>query len=250
MTLSSYDLKAFYYTRLGRVARRIINQRIAEIWSNCNGDRVMGTGYATPFLQQFSSSSERCFAIMPENAGAHHWPLGNDSKNLSALCDSARLPIETNSIDRVLMIHDLEHCDDISATLSEIWRVLKSNGRALVIVPNRSGFWARSDKTPFGQGRPFSNFQLCNLLRDHQFVHERTAEALFMPTSAYPPFLKLANTFETIGKTAFPLLAGVHMVEVSKQVYARADRGSGSAIVTGAKRGIIPRPVTSSKISS
>lgn len=246
MTISSYDLKAFYNSRLGRAARRTLNNRIAEIWPECKAMRVMGCGYAIPYLRGLEIGAERVFALMPATAGAHHWPTTSNAQNLVALSEQAELPIETNSIDRVILVHDLEHCEFINQNLAEIWRVMKSSGRLMVIVPNRSGFWARSDKTPFGQGRPFSASQLCNLLRDNEFVHERTEEALFMPPTAYPPFLKLANTFEKIGKTAFPLLAGVHMVEASKQLYARADKGSGSAIVTRGKR-VFPKPAVSNR---
>jgi len=247
MTISSYDLKAFYNTRLGRAARRILNNRISEIWPECKEMRVMGCGYALPYLRGFEKEAERVFAMMPASAGAHHWPSTSGAKNLVALSEQSELPIETNSVDRVILVHDLEHSEFINQNLAEIWRVMKSNGRVLVIVPNRSGFWARSDKTPFGQGRPFSTSQLCNLLRDNQFIHERTEEALFMPPIAYPPLLKLSNTFEKIGKTAFPIVAGVHMVEASKQLYARADKGSGSAIVTRGRRSILPKPIVSNR---
>ena len=173
MPVSAYDFKAFYNTRLGRMTRRVLRDRIAEIWPDCNGLRVMGCGYAVPYLKQLSKDSERCFALMPAGAGADHWPDKAGMKNLVALSEQSEIPIETNSVDRVLMIHDLEHCEFLDPNLSEIWRVLKSNGRLLVIAPNRSGFWSRSDKNPFGQGRPFSVSQLCNLLSENQFVHDR-----------------------------------------------------------------------------
>ena len=38
--------------------------------------------------------------------------------------------------------------------LRECWRVLRDDGRLLVVVPNRLGSWALFDHTPFGQGRP------------------------------------------------------------------------------------------------
>lgn len=245
--MSSYDLKAFYNTRLGRAARRIINDRISEIWEDCKGMRVMGCGYAVPYLRNLMPGAERCFAIMHAHSGVHHWPSTSNAQNLVALSDQFDLPIETNSIDRVIIIHDLEHSEHINQNLAEIWRGLKSSGRVIVIVPNRSGFWARSDKNPFGQGRPFSTNQLCKLLRDNKFIHERTEEALFMPPLSYAPILRLAQTFENIGKTAFPIVSGVHIVEASKQLYARADKGSGSAIVTKAKRGLIPKPAISNR---
>ena len=246
MVASVYDFKDFYNTRLGRITRRILNARIAEIWSDCKGLRVMGVGYAVPFLRNFSNDTERTFVMMPAGAGVHHWPDRDGEKNLAALSEQYELPIETNSIDRVIMAHDLEHCEFLDSNLSEIWRVLKSNGRLLIIAPNRAGVWARSDKTPFGQGQPFSVAQLNNLLRDNQFVHERTEEALFMPPVTYPLILKFANLFEKIGRTAFPIVAGVHIIEVSKQLYARADKGSGSPVTERAKRILMPKPATSS----
>lgn len=242
MTISTYDLKTFYNTRLGRATRRIINMRINEIWDDCKGLRVMGCGYATPYLRELMPESERCFALMPANYGAHHWPTTSGAQNLLALSNRYELPIETNSIDRILIAHDLEHCEYISQNLAEVWRVLKSNGRVIVIAPNRSGLWARSDRTPFGQGRPFSTSQLCKLLKDSKFIHERTEEALFMPPTAYTPILRLAETFERIGKTAFPIVSGVHIVEASKQIYARVDKGSGSAVRAG---GLMPKPAVS-----
>lgn len=246
MPLSAYDFKAFYNTRLGRMAKRILRNRIAEIWPNCRGFRVVGCGYALPYLMPLSKDSERCIALMPEKGGAHHWPDNMDAKNLTLLADQSEIPLETNSVDRVIIVHDLEHCEILDPNLAEIYRILKSNGRLLVIAPNRSGFWARSDNNPFGQGRPFSTSQLCGLLRDNQFVHERTEEALFMPPMAYPPFLKLATTFESIGKTAFPIVAGVHIIEASKQLYARADKGSGNAVPVKS-RGIIPKPALNNR---
>jgi len=244
MTISTYDLKSFYNTRMGRAVRRTINARIAEIWGECKGLRVMGCGYATPYLRGLMPESERCFALMPSNYGAHHWPATSDSKNLVGLSNRYDLPIETNSIDRLLIVHDLEHCEYINENLAEIWRVLKSNGRVIVIVPNRSGLWARSDKNPFGQGRPFSTSQICKLLKEAKFIHERTEEALFMPPLSYTPILRLADTFERIGKTAFPIVSGVHIVEASKQLYARVDKGSGSPVRVG---GLIPKPAISSR---
>ncbi|MFK7838912.1 MAG: methyltransferase domain-containing protein [Bdellovibrionales bacterium] len=242
-----HDFQSFYNSRLGLTTKRILKDRICDIWGDCKSMRVMGCGYAVPYLKALMPDSERCFALMPAEHGAHFWAGQSNTRNLAALSDQYQLPIETNSVDRALVIHTLEHSEDINQSLSEIWRVLKSNGRILAIVPNRSGFWVRSDKNPFGQGRPFSTTQLCNLLRDNQFIHERTEEALFIPPTSYNPILKVAPTLERIGRNTIPFVAGVHIVEASKQLYARADRGSGSAVATQGKRRIVPKPAISSR---
>ena len=245
MSTTVDDLKNFYLTRLGRVTRRIIKARLDEVWPEeaCANMRVLGTGYAVPYLSAYQEKAECVFSLMPENTGAEAWPKCNHALSLAALSDPSALPIETNSIDRIVMMHDLEHCESINAALTEVWRILKSNGRLIVIAPNRSGFWARSDKTPFGQGRPFSTSQLKTLLYQNDFIHERTEEALFMPPLAYTPIFKFADTFERIGKTAFPIAAGIHIIEASKQLYAKADKGSGVAVNT--KRSAVPKPAIS-----
>ncbi len=230
MQTSVYDLKAFYDSKVGRIVRRILRERITEFWPDFNGMRVMGYGYASPYLRRFTDTAERTFAIMPQAQGAHHWPRHPGEKNLVALASEDALPIETESIDRILMVHALEYEGNIHPNLDEIWRVLKSTGRVLFIVPNRRGFWAHSEWSPFGQGTPFSVSQLCYYLKEHNFIHERTEEALFMPPVKSSMLLKSAGMIESLGKTLLPFAAGVHMVEVSKQLYATNNRGGGSKV--------------------
>lgn len=243
MYRSVYDLKGFYNSKIGRVVRRILQERIRDFWPETHGMRVMGCGYATPYLRLFLENSERVIAMMPVGQGAHHWPYNHpgDERNLVCLSEELELPIETGSVDRVLLIHNLEFAEHLQQNLHEIWRVLKSTGRLLVIVPNRSGFWARADWSPFGQGTPYSASQIIYYLKDNMFIHERTEEALFMPPVKFSLFLKSAGFFEKWGRKICPFTAGVHMVEATKQIYAKADPGGGSKVVVR-RRGAIPRP--------
>lgn len=237
---TAYDFKSFYNAREGRVIRRIIQTHILQIWDSVSGLNVLGCGYALPYLRMFKESGANVSAMLPASKGAHNWP--HDGDNLVFLSDARDLPIETNSVDRVIMIHDLESSENIDLKLQEIWRILKSNGRFLVIVPNRAGFWARRDWSPFGHGSPYSLGQINHHLRENLFVLEQSKEALFMPPLRYSFILKAASVFEKIGRY-MPLGAGLHMVEASKQLYARATPGSGSKVRAG---GIaMPKPVVS-----
>ncbi len=249
MYSSAYDLKAFYNTRTGRVVRRVLKDRIAEIWPDVKNLRLLGCGYATPYLRHYIDEAERVISLMPAGQGAHHWPQTADEKNLVCLSEQSEIPIETNSVDRILMIHDLEYCEFLQPNFEEIWRVLKSNGRLLVVVPNRNGFWSHAEWSPFGQGRPFSTSQLYQSLRDNLFTHERTEEALFMPPIQWSPVLKFASGFERIGKTAFPMVAGVHIVEASKQLYGRVDKGQGAKVKIRGRGIFVPKPAARSSTS-
>lgn len=49
--------------------------------------------------------------------------------------DIHNIPYEDNFFDRVICIQTLEHIDNVEQVVSEIWRVLKVNGMALITVP-------------------------------------------------------------------------------------------------------------------
>lgn len=237
--VSAYDLKTFYASRKGRLVRRLLTGHIRMIWPEVKGLRVAGLGYATPYLSSFQAEAERVAALMPARCGAHAWPEG--AGNLVCLSSESGWPLETGSIDRLLLVHSLEHSRRADELFEEAWRVLKGNGRMLVIVPNRLGLWARADWTPFGHGVPYTAGQVIHLLRDHCFVPERTESALFMPPFRSFLVLRSAYTVEAFGRFFFPGLAGVVMIEAGKQVYAGKGLRKREA-VPATESILIPKP--------
>ncbi|MGH1376541.1 MAG: class I SAM-dependent methyltransferase [Alphaproteobacteria bacterium] len=235
MYRSVYDLKTFYLSEIGQIVRDILLGHIRDFWPSTHDLRILGCGYPSPYLEELSEGCERVFAMMPRKQGADHWGYRGD-KNVAFLSDDHTLPIETCSVDRVLLIHHLECCDHLPDTLREVWRVLKANGRLLVIVPNRTGVWARADWSPFGQGSPFTLSQICHFLRDNLFVQENVKSALFVPPLPDSPvMMRSAHFIERTGRRVLPFAAGVHMVEASKQIYAGVNRtGSGSSVLSQA----------------
>src|SRR6516165_5916753 len=226
MSIDVVDLRNFYGQRLGVVARRFIGRGIRSLWGNTAGQRVLGIGYATPYLGLFREEAERCFALMPAGQGVVKWPTSRPA--LSALVDENELPLADSAIDRVMLVHALEMTNDPGALLREVWRVLASGGRLLAVVPNRRGLWARMDTTPFGHGRPYSRPQLTHLLRETWFTPVAWGEALYVPPVGRGWFLRSALAWERAGSTISAPFAGVHIVEATKQVYravpARRER--------------------------
>ncbi len=232
------NTKKFYSSEIGVIVQNILQRHISDFWANTRGLRVLGCGYATPYLDSFSETSERVIAMMPSKQGAHSW--AQNEKNMVFLSDESQMPIESCSIDRILLIHHLECCDNLRESLREIWRILKANGRVLIIVPNRTGIWARTDWSPFGYGRPFTISQLSVNLKDNLFIQERHKGALLVPPIPDSPVLmKSANLIEKMGSTIFPFVAGVHIVEASKQIYARIDSTGGGSLVLAKTKGIL-----------
>lgn len=221
---SAYDLKNFYSSRAGRLIRRLVTGHLREMWPDVSGQKLMGFGYSLPYLRPFMAEAERTFAVMPSAAGVHAWPP--HSAGQVCLSGETDLPLESESVDRILMVHALEASLVPVELMQEIWRVLKSDGRLLVVVPNRLGLWARAEWTPFGHGRPYTARQLNDFLSDCLFVPERSERALFMPPFKSFLVLRTAYTLEGFGQFVFPGLAGVHLIEASKRIYAGAARSS------------------------
>jgi len=213
------DLRDFYRSALGQVARRMIRRAIQRVWPDLRGMRLLGIGYATPFLSALSPATERTIAVMPATLGVLRWP--SEGGNLVTLAEEGELPFADYSIDRVVLVHAIETSDEVRAMLKEIWRVLAGGGRVLVVAPNRRGIWARLDRTPFGSGRPYTMSQLSQLLRDEQFTPIGSDTALFIPPATSRVMLRSAAAWERIGKRWFPTFAGVLMVEATKQIYAK-----------------------------
>lgn len=217
MYLDVIDLRAFYGGRLGIVARRLIGQRLKERWPSVAGESLVGIGYATPYLRQIGDGAERILALMPAAQGVVNWP--REGPNAAALVADDALPLPDASIDRVLVIHSLEVAANAREQLREIWRVLAPGGRVLIVVPNRSGIWARLEATPFGYGRPFGRAQLTVLLRDAMFSPIGWTEALAVPPFRHRPLVRTGLAWESVGRVLWPAFAGVLIVEASKQLY-------------------------------
>jgi ubiquinone/menaquinone biosynthesis C-methylase UbiE len=149
------------------------------------------------------------------------WPP--DGANLALLAEESELPFADYSLDRVLLIHALETTEQAGPLLKEVWRVLAGGGRLLVVAPNRRGIWARLERTPFGSGRPYTNSQLSQLLRDELFTPVASGAALFVPPSRSRMMLRSARAWERIGARWFPTFAGVIVVEATKQIYAKTS---------------------------
>jgi SAM-dependent methyltransferase len=228
------DLRDFYDTSRGQMARRMIRRQLRALWPDVAGQRVLGLGFATPYLRSFMTEAERVVAIMPASQGVLPWPAGGPG--LTALADEVELPLPDRSIDRILMVHALESTEQVRAMMREVWRVMADGGRLIVVVPNRRGLWAQMERTPFGNGRPYTPSQLGRLLRESMFTPLVRTTALFLPPTERRMLLRAAPAVEKIGRRWFETFAGVVIVEAAKEIYA----ASGLRAVEARRRSYVP----------
>lgn len=225
MHLDVAELRRFYYrTHLGQIAQRSIRQSLAAHWRDVKGMNLVGYGFAAPFLRPYKGVALRAVSLMPGEQGAFHWPVEGD--NISVLADERRWPLATGFVDRLIVAHALENSERPAAVLEEMARVMAQGARAIIVAPNRTGVWARSDLTPFGHGRPFSVGQLERLLRGYALEPVAHSAALYSPPTTRRFWLRSAGMVERMGRRLdAQRLAGAVLVEVEKTTYA-APRGN------------------------
>jgi SAM-dependent methyltransferase len=195
----------------------VLRVKLRARFADVAGLRVLGVGFAAPFLGVFRDEAERVFAFMPAAQGVMDWQSGRGAA--AALVEEDMWPLPDSAVDRVVLVHALESADDPREVLRECWRCLEPGGRLLAVVPNRRGAWARLETTPFGHGRPYSRGQLTDLLRHAQFAPVGWSEALMFPPVGKGMVLRSAIWLERMGATFWGPFAGVHIVEAVKQVY-------------------------------
>jgi len=212
------ELRDFYQNPLGQMARQALRTRIENMWPDMRGERVLTLGYGEPLLEMLAPKAAELYAFMPAAQGVSYWPA--KGPNISCLVEINNLPLPDNSIDRVIVLHALEGVPDPTSMLREVWRVMKSGGRLLTIIPNRRGLWAHSDRTPFGNGQPYSASQIKNTLHNQGFLIESLRHALYTPPSLMRLNLSLSARIEKIAAALFPGFGGLLVLEASKQLYA------------------------------
>jgi SAM-dependent methyltransferase len=217
MQLDVTDFIKFYDTGLGAVARQGIAPRLRQAWPETRGLTVLGLGYATPYLEAFQGEAGRVLALMLAGQGVVQWP--DVGVGQVALAHETEIPLPDESVDRVLLVHALEHTEHIREMLREVWRIMPSSGRLIVVVPNRRGIWARLERTPFGHGHPYSPPQISRLLREAMFSPIATKTSLFMPPMKSRVMLRSAKAMENMGRVGLGV-GGVLVAEAAKQIYA------------------------------
>ncbi len=247
MAVDITDLAEFYASPLGRQVQSVVCERINHIWPSPAGkdDVVLGYGYASPLVAPLWPSTH-WHLLMPQQQGVLAQDGITGSRKPTILGHEGYWPVRDNSVNRLLVMHGLEAANHVERVLDEAWRVLQPNGRALFMVPNRRGLWARSDVTPFGAGRPFSRRQLTQTLRRTGFVPAQMQPALMLPPSLPVRAMQSLRRAERMVSFILPQLGGVWLIEAIKQV--PAPLSVQRARQARARRGLgVPRPALSPK---
>lgn len=222
MTPDVTRLIDFYRSPLGHIARALVRGEVMRMAGDIRGKRILGLGFATPYLRFSLEKAERVLAFMPARQGSSAWPREGPSRTV--LVDPLEMPLTDSAVDLIVAVHAFEHVADAPELMRELWRVTAPNGRLIVVVPRRRGMWANTDTTPFGSGNPFSRGQLERLLKEHSFTPEVWADALFVPPSQNGLIIKSTRLFERFGRLFGSTVAGVTVVRAKKEQFPAIAR--------------------------
>jgi SAM-dependent methyltransferase len=227
MSHEVHGLENFYATPAGLVTARLLRDRLRTFWPGTRGMTVLGLGYASPFLRLWKAEAARCVAAVPPQLPRWRWP--RSAASCTAVAEEDCLPFPDLMFDRILLVHGLETAENARRMLREAWRVLKDDGRLIVVVPNRLGLWAHLERTPFGHGQPYSPGQIEWLLRRQMFQVERREAALYVPPFQTRLLLRGAGAWERLGSRLCPRFAGVVLLEAVKDFGALVPAGARQA---------------------
>lgn len=105
-------------------------------------DAACGDGYGAAIL---AASAAQVWGIDNNPRTAAEASEKYKMPNLTFLCgDAEEMPFENGSFDRVVSFETIEHLRDQKKFLSEVRRVLKSDGILILSSPNKSSFRARN----------------------------------------------------------------------------------------------------------
>lgn len=174
---------------------------------------------------------------------------------LSVLTDFEALPFPSQSLDLVVMPHTLEFTQDPHQTLREVERVLRPEGRVIVICFNPASLWGlrfRADLVQhyLGRERSFLPFdpesigwlRLRDWLRLLGLQIEQGRFGCYRPPLRSAVWLERTAWMERVGQHWWPVFGAVHLIVAVKRVRGmrllgtpwrrRLPRGQGAPVLT------------------
>lgn len=196
MYFDLWALERFYDSALGRASATSVCCAVGKLARFRPGSRIVSFGFVDPIEPAVEPASFR-LSLVPARLGAR--AVDGEHEKPTALCYLEELPLANESVDAAILLHALEYSESPRQLLQELWRVLAPAGKFILLVPDRFGFWCRSEASPFSQGEPYSKSQIRQFLSENNFTTLKDIGALHCPPIPRLALSGLWRSFDRFG---------------------------------------------------
>jgi SAM-dependent methyltransferase len=139
--------------------------------------------------------------------------------------DPASLPIQSDSIDALLLPHTLEFADDPHQVLREVERVLTAEGTLVILGFEPLGSWALRHRLagrgyPPGLARFLAERRVADWLKLLSFDVDPARRYLYTLPFAGAQRGRASRWAERAGRAVWPRLSGAYLLVAKKRVYS------------------------------
>ena len=210
------ELRSWYQTPLGQAFGDIEVMHLEEVLPTLFGYHLLQIGaYREPKYLEKNLIKHK--VIVDRN-------LADGQAKVNLRSRTEQLSIATDSIDVVLLDHELELHSDPHSVLREIDRVLVPEGRIIILGFNPWSMWGtRKFLMPWGNKLPwccyfFSPFRVKDWLQLLGYELEVVNTHFFRPPLNYPWAVDRFSLVEKIGKRLWPSFGGGYMLVAKKRI--------------------------------
>jgi len=206
------DMEGWLETPLGKALveseRKVLEPILARIF----GYHFLQIGVSARSLLDESPVGHR-FLFVPE---AH-----TDQRH--AIASSEALPLQSDSVDAVLIHHALDYTPDSHRLLREASRVLMPGGKLLIAGFNPLSTWGMRRYFRIGNALPWSarfisRNRVCDWLKLLEFSIDRIAYCGYMLPFTHPRMVQFAPAMEKFGLHSTMPLGAAYVIVACKQV--------------------------------
>lgn len=209
-------LAAWYDTALGQAVFEAERQQLAKVLPGMLGHHLLQLGAANEYEWLTASRIYRRVCLDAVVADNCQIPF--------VLGEFDQLPIETDSIDVVVIAHVLECMDDPQAFLQEVMRVLAPEGLMIILAFNMHSLFGaqkqltRDEQAFFNKTKLINPYRLKRQLRQVDCALKEFKTFFFRPPLISQRQLSNALFMEAIGQLCWPYWGAISIMTAQKHV--------------------------------
>ncbi len=216
-----FTLSKWYKTTLGASFEQLEKASLDRNLNNLFGYYLLQVGKLGQLNWHEKSRVSHCFIMEQNNSDI---VIDEDIATKSVIGNVLELPVQSTSVDVLVLPHQLEFSYDPHEVLREAERVLIPEGHVILLSFNPFSVWTvfrwvlRWKQDVPWRGRFFSKTRVKDWLALLGFDIVQCESYFYRPPSQHENFMSKVNFLEQIGKRFWPALGGGYIIVAKKRV--------------------------------